>query len=68
MIKNNKWKLFISSIIILLPIVFGVAFWNRFLEQMIIYWGFAGNAYGLSNRFFVVGYWWISIDSLYVFT
>jgi len=54
MIKNNKLKLFISSIVILLPIVFGLVFWNKLPEQMTTHWGFDGNPDGFSNRFFAV--------------
>ena len=54
MIKNNKWKLLFSSIVILLPIVFGLIFWNELPEQMITHWGIDGNADGWSNRYFAV--------------
>jgi len=54
MIKNNKWKLLISSIVILLPIVFGLVFWNELPEQMTTHWGFDGKADGWSNRYFAV--------------
>jgi len=54
MIKKNKWEIFISSIIILLPIVFGIIFWNELPEKMPIHWGVDGNVDGWSNRFFAV--------------
>ena len=54
MIKNNKWKLLISSIVILLPIVFGLVFWNELPEQMTTHWGFDGEVDGWSNRYFAV--------------
>ena len=50
MMKNNKWKLLISSIIILLPIVFGLIFWNELPETLITHWGADGNADGWSSR------------------
>jgi len=54
MIKKNKYKLLISSFVTLLPILFGLAFWNKLPEQMVIHWGFDGNADGFSNRAFAV--------------
>lgn len=54
MIKNNKWKILISSIIILLPAIFGIVFWNELPEQMITHWGIDGNPDGWSNRYFAV--------------
>lgn len=54
MIKNNKWKLLFSSIVILLPIIFGLIFWNELPKQMITHWGIDGNADGFSNRYFAV--------------
>ena len=44
MIKQNKWKILISSIVILLPMLFGLIMWNRLPEQMAIHWGLAGEA------------------------
>lgn len=54
MIKNNKWKFLFSSIVILLPMIFGLIFWNELPEQMITHWGIDGNADGFSNRYFAV--------------
>lgn len=50
MIKQNKWKLLISSIMILLPIAFGLIFWNKLPQQMTTHWGLDGTADGWSNR------------------
>ncbi|MBO7171229.1 MAG: DUF1648 domain-containing protein, partial [Clostridia bacterium] len=46
MIKQNKWKILISSIVILLPMLFGLIMWDRLPEQMAIHWGLAGEADG----------------------
>ena len=54
MIKNNKWKLLISSIIILMPIIFGIVFWNELPTKMVTHWGIDGNADGWSSRYFAV--------------
>ncbi len=50
MIKQNKWNLLISSIVILLPILFGLVFWNDLPEQMTTHWGIDGTADGWSER------------------
>lgn len=50
MLKKNKWKLLISSIVILLPMVFGLITWNKLPEKMATHWGADGMANGWSNR------------------
>ena len=50
MIRDNKWKLFASSVAILLPVLFGVLFWNELPEQMTTHWGGDGAADGWSGR------------------
>lgn len=54
MIKNNKLKLIISSLIILLPIVFGLIFWNQLPEKIATHWGADGTPDGWSSRAFAV--------------
>lgn len=44
MFKKNKWNLLFSSIVILLPIVFGLIFWNQLPEEMATHWGTNGQA------------------------
>ena len=48
--KNNKWKLIVSSLIILLPIAFGLIVWNQLPEQIATHWGMDGNPDGWSSR------------------
>ena len=43
MIRKNKWKLIISSLITLLPILFGIIVWDKLPEQMAIHWGVGGD-------------------------
>ena len=50
MIKNNKIKLIISSVGILLQIFFGLIFWNKLPEQMATHWGADGTTDGSSNK------------------
>ncbi|MBO5653068.1 MAG: SdpI family protein [Clostridia bacterium] len=54
MIKQNKWKILISSIVILLPMLFGLIMWDRLPEQMAIHWGPAGEADGFGTVALVV--------------
>ena len=50
MIKRNKWRLLISSIIILLPIFAGLILWNKLPEMLITHWGADGNPDGFMGR------------------
>ena len=50
MIKKNKWNLLFSSIVILLPIVFGLFFWNDLPEELTTHWGINGEANGWMNK------------------
>lgn len=54
MIKNHKFKAIISSVIILLPILFGIAIWDKLPEQMVSHWGGDGVADGYANKAFMV--------------
>ena len=54
MLKQNKWTVLITSIIILLPVLFGLVFWNDLPEQMTTHWGLDGTADGWSSRAFAV--------------
>ncbi len=54
MIKNNKWKAIISSIIILLPVIFGFIMWDRLPDTMTTHWGADGVADGHSGKIFSV--------------
>ncbi len=48
--KNKKIKLVISSLVILLPIVFGLIFWNQLPERIATHWGPNGDPDGWSSR------------------
>ena len=53
-IKKNKWKLLISSIVTLLPVIVGLIMWDSLPERMATHWGFNGVADGFSSRPFAV--------------
>ena len=50
MIKKNKWNLLFSSIVILLPIVFGLIFWDQLPAEMTTHWGIDGQADGWTTK------------------
>ena len=52
MIRKNKWRLFVSSVIILLPALFGLICW-RGVGQTTIHWGTDGSPNSWSGRFLV---------------
>ncbi len=53
-LKKNRWQLLISSIMILLPCIVGIVFWNELPEQIATHWGITGEADGWSGRAFAV--------------
>ena len=54
MIKKNKLKLLISSILIILPCFVGLALWNKLPDSMMMHWGADGEADGFGSKAFVV--------------
>ena len=54
MIKNQKRKAIISSVVILLPIVFGLVFWNKLPATIVSHWGADGVADGTASKSFMV--------------
>ena len=49
MIKQNKWKLILSSLLILLPVLFGCCIREHLPEQIASHWGPDGTADGFSS-------------------
>lgn len=54
MIKNNKLKTVLSSIVILLPALYGIIIWDKLPAAMMTHWGADGNADGVSTKAFAV--------------
>ena len=54
MLKKNKIKVVISSLIILLPVLFGLIMWNKLPDTMATHWGADGTADGFSGKVFAV--------------
>lgn len=54
MLKKNKKKIILSSVTILLPVLFGLAVWNALPETMATHWGANGSADGFAAKAFTV--------------
>lgn len=54
MIKNNKFKTLCSSVVILLPILFGLIVWDKLPEKIATHWGPDGNPDQYSSKLFAV--------------
>ena len=54
MIKQNKYKLIISAIITLLPMIFGFIVWDRLPENIATSFGWKGEITGYSSKMFAV--------------
>jgi len=54
MLKKNKGKCILSSVIILLPMLVGLLFWNKLPAYMPIHWGIDGTADSIGSKAFAV--------------
>jgi len=54
MIRKNKGKLILSSLMILLPTVMGLLLWEKLPEQVVTHWGVHGQPDGWSGRGFLL--------------
>ncbi len=54
MLKDNKVKAIISSILILLPVLVGLLMWDRLPENMIVHFGADGNPDGTMTKAMVI--------------
>ena len=54
MIKNNKLKLIIASVIILLPMVFGLLAWNVLPDEIPVHWNANGEVDNYESKAFAV--------------
>ncbi len=61
MIRNNKWNLLLSSIIILLPALVGLALWEKFPEQTITHGGSGKALAVLGAPLMILALQWISV-------
>lgn len=54
MLKNQKTKLLITSVIILIPLLAGLLLWNKLPDQMVTHWDANGVPNGWSSKLFTV--------------
>lgn len=54
MIKANKLTCILSSLVILLPLLFGLLIWDTLPESVAIHWNISGEADGTATRTFAV--------------
>ena len=54
MLKKNKLKILISSLLVVLPVLFGILMWKDLPNVMATHWGADGNADGFSGKAFAV--------------
>ncbi len=54
MIKQNKTKLILTSIVILIPIIIGMILWNELPDTIATHWGVDNEANGFSSKAFAV--------------
>ncbi|MBQ9742190.1 MAG: SdpI family protein [Ruminococcus sp.] len=54
MIRNNKWKLILGTLVTLLPIPAGLILWDKLPATLATHWGADGTANGQSSKLFAV--------------
>lgn len=54
MLKQNKEKVIISTLLTLLPVLIGMFLWNRLPDTMATHWGISGETDGFSSKAFAV--------------
>ena len=54
MIKKHKLAAILSSVVILIPALFGLIVWNQLPELLVTHWGFDGTADATSARAWAV--------------
>lgn len=54
MLKKYRKNLIISTIVVLLPIAFGLIMWNKLPEVVTTHWGADGNPDGFGSKTFAV--------------
>ena len=54
MIRENKWKILLTTLVTLLPMLAGLMLWTRLPERMPIHWNAAGELDGWTGKAFAV--------------
>ncbi len=50
MMKRNKWDLFFSTLVLLLPVAIGVILWDQLPDRIATHWGLEGTPDGWSGK------------------
>ena len=54
MIKQNKYKIIVSSLVTILPLFIGLILWNKLPDKIVTSFGWYGEANGYNSRAFAV--------------
>ncbi|MCI8620096.1 MAG: DUF1648 domain-containing protein [Oscillospiraceae bacterium] len=54
MLKQNKWKILITTLVILIPMLIGCLLWKQLPSAVITHWGANNEADGFSSKAFAV--------------
>ena len=54
MIKHNKYKIIVSSLVTILPLFIGLILWNKLPDKIVTSFGWYGEANGYNSRAFAV--------------
>lgn len=54
MIRRNKTKLILTSVVILIPIIIGMILWNQLPDTIATHWGVNNQPNGFSSKIFAV--------------
>lgn len=54
MIKHNKYKIIVSSLVTILPLFIGLILWNKLPDKIVTSFGWSGEANGYNSRAFAV--------------
>lgn len=54
MLKQNKWKILITTLVILIPMLIGCLLWKQLPSAVITHWGVNNEANGFSSKAFAV--------------
>ena len=54
MLRRNKGKIILSSLMVLLPVAVGLLLWQRLPEELPVHWSLSGMVDGWGSKTFVV--------------
>ena len=54
MVKKNKWRIILSAVLTLLPMLIGFILWNKLPDNMLTHWGSDGAADGSMSKLWAI--------------